>query len=157
MDKPSRWAINTITDLPASVHDRVALLGDAAHAMTTHQAQGAAQAIEDAYILASLLAHPLTTSSTVSEVLKIYEQVRLPWTNWVVKASAEQGKLYEFVDPRFEELAGQTSFEEKKEKFDNLVDVIVDNWKWSWETSADDDKQNAIGMLEKKLGKGKIE
>lgn len=35
---------------------RVALLGDAAHAMEPSQAQGAAQAIEDAYVLAACLA-----------------------------------------------------------------------------------------------------
>jgi 2-polyprenyl-6-methoxyphenol hydroxylase-like FAD-dependent oxidoreductase len=35
---------------------RVALLGDAAHAMEPFQAQGAAQAVEDAYVLAACLA-----------------------------------------------------------------------------------------------------
>lgn len=35
---------------------RVALLGDAAHAMEPFQAQGAAQAVEDAYVLAVCLA-----------------------------------------------------------------------------------------------------
>lgn len=36
--------------------ERVALLGDAAHAMEPFQAQGAAQAVEDAYVLAACLA-----------------------------------------------------------------------------------------------------
>jgi 2-polyprenyl-6-methoxyphenol hydroxylase-like FAD-dependent oxidoreductase len=40
--------------LPAYQRGRVALLGDAAHAMTPHLGQGACQAIEDAVVLASV-------------------------------------------------------------------------------------------------------
>jgi 2-polyprenyl-6-methoxyphenol hydroxylase-like FAD-dependent oxidoreductase len=40
--------------LPAYHRGRVALLGDAAHAMTPHLGQGACQAIEDAVVLASV-------------------------------------------------------------------------------------------------------
>jgi len=40
--------------LPAYHHGRVAILGDAAHAMTPHLGQGACQAIEDAVVLASI-------------------------------------------------------------------------------------------------------
>jgi len=38
-------------------YGRVTLLGDAAHAMEPFQAQGAAQAVEDSYVLADCLAH----------------------------------------------------------------------------------------------------
>lgn len=39
IDRPSRWVINALKGLPVSVSesDRVALAGDAAHAMTPHQ------------------------------------------------------------------------------------------------------------------------
>ena len=40
--------------LPAYHRGRVAILGDAAHAMTPHLGQGACQAIEDAVVLASV-------------------------------------------------------------------------------------------------------
>jgi salicylate hydroxylase len=53
---------------------RVALLGDAAHAMEPFQAQGAAQAVEDAYVLAECLAaepeHP-------APALRRYETIRM--------------------------------------------------------------------------------
>ena len=42
------------TPLPAYHLGRVAILGDAAHAMTPHLGQGACQAIEDAVVLASV-------------------------------------------------------------------------------------------------------
>ena len=51
---------------------RVTLLGDAAHAMEPFQAQGAAQAVEDAYVLAECLSrgHPV-------DALRRYETLRL--------------------------------------------------------------------------------
>jgi salicylate hydroxylase len=50
---------------------RVTLLGDAAHAMEPFQAQGAAQAIEDAYVLAECL-----EDDDVTAALQRYERVR---------------------------------------------------------------------------------
>jgi 2-polyprenyl-6-methoxyphenol hydroxylase-like FAD-dependent oxidoreductase len=53
-------------------YGRVTLLGDAAHAMEPFQAQGAAQAVEDAYVLADCLSagHPV-------DALRRYETLRL--------------------------------------------------------------------------------
>jgi salicylate hydroxylase len=53
---------------------RVTLLGDAAHAMAPFQAQGSAQAIEDAYVLAACLAEG---TEDVPAALRRYEAVRL--------------------------------------------------------------------------------
>lgn len=101
MEKPSRWVINNLKPLPISVHGPVALTGDACHAMTPHLGSGAGQAIEDAYILASLLAHPGTTRETLHDALKVYEAVRLPHGLMVQRLSRLNGRLFEFVDPRF--------------------------------------------------------
>ena len=53
---------------------RVTLLGDAAHAMEPFQAQGAAQAIEDAYVLAACLDG--ATPDEVADRLVRYETIR---------------------------------------------------------------------------------
>jgi salicylate hydroxylase len=53
--------------------DRVTLLGDAAHAMEPFQAQGAAQAVEDAYVLAECLA----ADEDVVAALRRYERIRM--------------------------------------------------------------------------------
>lgn len=53
---------------PPWYHGRVVLLGDAAHAMTAHIAQGAALAIEDAVVLVE----ELTTKPTLQESLNGY-------------------------------------------------------------------------------------
>ena len=54
-------------------NERVALLGDAAHAMEPFQAQGAAQAVEDAYVLAICLAEG--TDDPVAALAR-YEKIR---------------------------------------------------------------------------------
>jgi 2-polyprenyl-6-methoxyphenol hydroxylase-like FAD-dependent oxidoreductase len=55
-------------------YGHVTLLGDAAHAMEPFNAQGAAQAIEDAFVLAECLAG--TGPGEVAEALARYERVR---------------------------------------------------------------------------------
>ena len=52
----SRWALHDHVPLPRWSAGRVVLIGDAAHAMLPHQGQGANQTIEDAILLADLLA-----------------------------------------------------------------------------------------------------
>jgi salicylate hydroxylase len=54
---------------------RVTLLGDAAHAMEPFQAQGAAQAIEDAYVLGECLGG--ASPGDVPTALHRYEEVRM--------------------------------------------------------------------------------
>ncbi|WP_037577485.1 FAD-dependent monooxygenase [Phaeacidiphilus oryzae] len=70
-----------IDPLPAFHSGRTALLGDAAHAMTPFQGQGACQAVEDAVVLAR--------SSTLAE----YSAARLPRTTAVVRNSARVARM----------------------------------------------------------------
>jgi salicylate hydroxylase len=53
---------------------RITLLGDAAHAMEPFQAQGAAQAVEDAYVLGRCVADG---AGDVEEAFRRYERIRL--------------------------------------------------------------------------------
>ncbi|MER8157892.1 FAD-dependent monooxygenase [Streptomyces sp. NPDC094472] len=76
--------------LPAYHRGRVALLGDAAHAMAPTMGQGGNQAIEDAVVLAHHLApdtaHP-------SAALAAYTRDRLPRTMDVVRRSARTARM----------------------------------------------------------------
>lgn len=51
--------------LDSYVNGRVALIGDAAHAMLPHLGAGAGQGLEDVLLLVKLLSHPETTSAKV--------------------------------------------------------------------------------------------
>jgi salicylate hydroxylase len=81
----TRWALFDRAPLEHWTAGRVALLGDAAHAMLPFLAQGAAQGFEDAVALADCLksAEP----QTVEAALKRYEDLRRPRANHVLMMS----------------------------------------------------------------------
>jgi salicylate hydroxylase len=70
---------------------RVTLLGDAAHPMLPSLGQGAAMAIEDAYVLARALS---CSPEDVPAALRAYEAARVPRTTQVQLASRRQTKIF---------------------------------------------------------------
>ncbi|MCB0009796.1 MAG: FAD-dependent monooxygenase, partial [Anaerolineales bacterium] len=68
---------------------RVVLLGDAAHAMTPNLGQGGAQAIEDGYFLAWLLAE----KPTVEAALAAYQAGRRPRAQRIASQAWRMGQL----------------------------------------------------------------
>ncbi|GAA3012428.1 FAD-dependent monooxygenase [Streptosporangium longisporum] len=80
-----------ITDLdPLSgyVRGRVVLLGDAAHAMHPDMAQGAAQSLEDAVVLAAALAE---SGDDIPAALARYDERRRPRTQTIVRQARAKG------------------------------------------------------------------
>jgi 2-polyprenyl-6-methoxyphenol hydroxylase-like FAD-dependent oxidoreductase len=75
--------------LPAYHHGRVAILGDAAHAMTPHLGQGACQAIEDAIVLASVV----SPGPGAAFDLAAYTTARLRRTRMVAQGSYRATRL----------------------------------------------------------------
>jgi salicylate hydroxylase len=71
-----RWAMYDRAPLEQWTAGRIALLGDAAHAMLPFFAQGAAQAIEDAVVLADCLQR--ADRDSVRQALRRYETIRRP-------------------------------------------------------------------------------
>jgi 2-polyprenyl-6-methoxyphenol hydroxylase-like FAD-dependent oxidoreductase len=83
---------NDVYDLPPlpTWHaDRIVLLGDAAHAATPGVGQGAAQAIEDAVVLASVLPGDGDPGPALCE----YETIRQPRTEQIQKASKRMDRM----------------------------------------------------------------
>lgn len=76
------------TPLKTYVKGRIALLGDAAHAMPPFLGQGGCQAIEDAIVLAYQL-----SEKDVEPALKAYDEQRRPRSQKVVRESVRMGKL----------------------------------------------------------------
>jgi 2-polyprenyl-6-methoxyphenol hydroxylase-like FAD-dependent oxidoreductase len=77
--------------LPSFNAGRVVLLGDAAHPMTPSLGQGACQALEDAVVLAGLLAG--ADSDAVPSALARYTAIRRPRTTEVVRWSRRAASM----------------------------------------------------------------
>lgn len=78
-----------VTPLPSYVSGRVALLGDAAHAMTPNLGQGACQALEDAVVLAA----ELDGAADVDAALARYDATRRPRATAVAAAARQAGRM----------------------------------------------------------------
>jgi salicylate hydroxylase len=87
------WGLYDREPLPTWTHGRLTLLGDAAHPMLPHVGQGANQAIEDAVVLARLLAG--ADAQTAPLALARYEQVRRAHTARVQGSSRRNGAAYD--------------------------------------------------------------
>ncbi|WP_431025147.1 salicylate 1-monooxygenase [Halomonas sp. H5] len=93
---PTRWALHELPELPHYHRDRVLIVGDAAHAMVPHQGAGAGQALEDAYVLASLLTDEACDRHNARQALAAFEVVRHARTCQVQRSSHQAGDLYEY-------------------------------------------------------------
>ena len=90
-----KWGLYTHPPLQAWHDDRVALLGDAAHPMLPFLAQGAAMAVEDAWVIAE----SLDRIDQVADALAAYQSARIARATAVQKASARAGRLYHMERP----------------------------------------------------------
>jgi 2-polyprenyl-6-methoxyphenol hydroxylase-like FAD-dependent oxidoreductase len=95
-EHPITRAVITTHDLSKPwAHGRVALLGDAAHAMAPHLGQGAGQAIEDAFVLADCL----SATGDHEAALRVYEDRRKDHVGGIAKQARILGKALVLENP----------------------------------------------------------
>ncbi|MEV4566144.1 FAD-dependent monooxygenase [Nonomuraea sp. NPDC049419] len=80
--------IRDLAPLPTYVRGRVALLGDAAHAMSPDRGQGAGQSLEDAVVLAAALAG----EPAIEAALRRYDAERRPRTQATARGARADGQ-----------------------------------------------------------------
>jgi salicylate hydroxylase len=93
-DRLFKWGLFGRAPLASWVRGRVVLLGDAAHPMLPFLGQGAAMAIEDAYILARALA----LEHDVDRGLARFQAARLERVGHVTQRAAKQAGMF-YGDP----------------------------------------------------------
>jgi 2-polyprenyl-6-methoxyphenol hydroxylase-like FAD-dependent oxidoreductase len=84
-----KWALYDREPLARWGKDRMTLLGDSAHAMLPYLAQGAAQSLEDACVLAP---HIKRAPNDIASALRRYEEQRIPRTRRIQLGARARGK-----------------------------------------------------------------
>lgn len=91
-----KWALFTLPASTRWVDGRVALLGDAAHAMLPFAAQGAGMAIEDAAVLARCVSEK---EDDIPAALKRYVDLRRERVVRVQNLARQNGRIYHLAGP----------------------------------------------------------
>lgn len=97
---PIKWGLFHHLNTSTYIRDRVALVGDSAHASLPFQAAGASQALEDAFVLGNLFAEVIKvsepTSINVKAALEAYDRVRRERAQKQLEQSAEVADMIFF-------------------------------------------------------------
>ncbi|KIJ63563.1 hypothetical protein HYDPIDRAFT_155688, partial [Hydnomerulius pinastri MD-312] len=156
-ETPSKWALHVLKKLPLCVHGRVAIMGDASHAMTPRFGAGAGQAIEDAFVLGRLIAHPLTTLSRVPDALRIYQDIRLPHSTSVASKSLETGWITMFMHPEhYDGVRKQDDLDERgisayeRDGMEKMRQTMLKAWEWRERGGAVEEWRDAESRLKEK-------
>ena len=130
MEKPDVWALFDDPPAPTYYKGKICVLGDSAHASTPHQGAGAGMALEDAFVLSSLLADA-NNSGDIPKAFKAYDYVRRPRTQKLVTTSRAAGEVYE--------LEGEGTGDDMEAVRRNLDQ----RYKWVWNKRIEEDLETA--------------
>lgn len=146
-ERPEKWAIFDMLDHPAESYlssgGCVCLAGDAAHATGPHLGAGAGFGIEDALVLAEVLAAAAATVATGSDqrsggkedvirtgvravraALAVYNSVRYDRTQWLIKHTRDAVDLFQWTNERGKD--AKTFTEEISWRFHTIWDYDTD-------------------------------
>ncbi|CAF9916585.1 hypothetical protein IMSHALPRED_003240 [Imshaugia aleurites] len=134
MQHPDLWALFDYPPAPTYCRGRTCLTGDAAHASTPHQGAGAGMALEDAFLLSSLLG-AVRESSEIESAFCAFDKVRRPRTQRLVRTSREAGELYDLEAVGVRDDRGR------------LEADLGSRFGWIWEESLEGELVEALGLL----------
>ena len=142
---PVRWGFFHHPATSTYCRDRVVLLGDSAHASLPFQAAGAAQGVEDALILSSLLSEVSAlqdsnfTTDIVRAALESYDAVRRPRAQKQLEQSAEMASMLFFLHDTGDDMEAI------------LSRLQGDRFDWLWFHDIEADVESAISRFHQRI------
>jgi 2-polyprenyl-6-methoxyphenol hydroxylase-like FAD-dependent oxidoreductase len=145
MAQPVRWGLFHHFKTSTYYRDRVALLGDSAHASLPFQAAGAAQGVEDALILSNVLAEVAKSSEQDANLeehiilgLRAYDSIRRPRAQKQLEQSAEVARMIFF------------QHEEAGDDMNRILPRLQQGrFDWLWFHDVQEDVDKALSELQK--------
>lgn len=143
---PTKWGLFH-HPLTSTYHrGRVVLLGDSAHASLPFQAAGAAQGLEDALVLSSVLEELAKVHKNDSEMtplieagLEAYDSVRRPRAQKQLEQSAEVGRMLFF------------QHEEAADDMGKILPMLQQGrFDWLWFHAVENDAEEVIARMKVK-------
>ncbi|MGH8810756.1 MAG: FAD-dependent monooxygenase, partial [Advenella sp.] len=139
-DQTFKWGLFDRDPMKQWAKGRATLLGDAAHPMLPFLSQGAAMALEDAFVLAEMIVHFPTDHEAA---LRCYEAERLARTARVQLEARERGRTYHLSTPE-EQRARDEALKKQQAENPNAVGIKAE---WVYEYDATRCKER-IGTME---------
>ncbi|KAF1932591.1 mannitol 1-phosphate dehydrogenase [Didymella exigua CBS 183.55] len=116
---PCKWALFDLQHNAPYCKGNMCLLGDSAHATTPHLGAGAGMAMEDAYLLSSLIAS-IDSIVQIGNAFRAYDAVRRPRTQGCIERSRNASIAMDFLTP---EIADDTIA---------LKQMMEISYEWLW-------------------------
>lgn len=138
---PCKWGMFVVQHNQPYTKGRIALVGDAAHATVPHLGAGAGMAMEDAYVLSSLI-NEAGSVQNIEHALRAYDAVRRERTQEVVRRSREAGNAYGFVE---------------SDDVRVLKKVLEESYNRVWHEDLGEEVRRGMEIMAKGLGRGKVE
>lgn len=117
-----------------------------AHAQLPHQGAGVGQASEDGFILAVILAHRGVTRANLPAALKVYDEIRRPFSQSVLQGSDRNGMNFQLRRAGWEDVSAEDSHAGRYPP--ELLHAVGEEMKvqiqWVFETNIQDDRARAV-------------
>ncbi|KAG6877628.1 hypothetical protein C0993_005540 [Termitomyces sp. T159_Od127] len=113
---------------------------------TSHWEPEFIELTKDGCLLAELLGHRLAKRETLPTVLRIYDVFRRPFAQDIAQKSFKNGSYLTLTHEDF--ILDGCEASEEAERLHEMGEVIIDNWRWAWETSLDNMIHRAIFTFE---------
>lgn len=129
-------------------------MGDAAHAMVNHMAQGAATSMEDGAFLAQCVAAAVRNRISLREAIAIYETERMPKAHAKQQVSFLNGAVWHLPDGPGQQARDEAMRPELEGKFLVRSSNLYDDPLTVWEVYGYDVEGHAVDAVEKFLNAG---
>lgn len=134
-----RWGLFHHISTPTYFNERIALVGDVAHASTPHQGSGAGQCFEDALILSHLLGK-VCKNTDLQTAFQVYDLICRPRGQEIVRTSDEAGHLFTFSHPEYGDDIGK------------IVENANQRFLWIWTHDLEADLKRAQAEFQRLQG-----